>query len=176
MIKVYRGDYNMKQLFIKQKVFSLGEKFTIKDEQENDVYFVEGSFMKVPKVFSIMNAMRDEVAHITKKVFTFLPKFHVEVNGQEILTIKKELSFFKARYTIDAADIEIQGNWWDMDYQILQQGEVIGEVSKKWLTIADSYTVQVVDEEMEAIVIAIVVAIDCVKADQSSSSSVTWNN
>ncbi|WP_368654628.1 LURP-one-related/scramblase family protein [Ornithinibacillus sp. 4-3] len=162
----------MKQLFIKQKVFSLGEKFTVKDEQENDVYFVEGSFMQIPKVFSIMNEIRDEVAHITKKVFTFLPKFEVEVDGRNILTIKKELSFLKARYSIEAADIEVQGNWWDMDFQIIHQGEVIGQVKKEWFTIADSYTVQVVDEEMEAIVIAIVVAIDCVKADQSSSASV----
>lgn len=32
----------MKQLYIKQKVFSLSEKFTVKDEQERDRYFVEG--------------------------------------------------------------------------------------------------------------------------------------
>ena len=44
----------MKELYIKQKVFSLGEKFTVKDDQENDVYFVEGSFMKIPP-FIVMN-------------------------------------------------------------------------------------------------------------------------
>ena len=165
----------MKQLYIKQKVFSIGEKFTIKDEQENDVYYVEGSFMKIPKTFEILNAMRDEIALITKKPFSFLPKFHVDVNGQEVLTIKKELSFFKARYTIDAAGIEVQGNWWDMDFQILQQGEVVGQVTKEWFTWGDSYKVQILDEEMEAIVIAIVVAIDCVKADQTASAAASSN-
>jgi uncharacterized protein YxjI len=57
-----------------------------------------------------MNTSRDEVALITKKVFSFLPKFLGEVNGQEVLTIKKEFSFLKARYTIDAAGIEVWGN------------------------------------------------------------------
>lgn len=161
----------MKELYIKQKVFSLSEKFTIKDQQERDVYYVEGSFMKIPKTFSIMNTTRDEVALVTKKVFSFLPKFFVEVNGQEVLTIKKEFSFFKARYTIDSADIEVQGNWWDMDFQVLQQGEVIGQVNKEWFTWGDSYKVQILNEEMEAIIIAFVVAIDCVKADEASSSS-----
>jgi uncharacterized protein YxjI len=161
----------MKQLYIKQKLFSIGEKFTIKNEQENDVYYVEGSFMKIPKTFSIMNAMRGEVAHITKKPFSFLPKFHVDVNGQEVLTIKKDLSFFKARYTIDAANIEVHGNWWDMDFQVIQQGEVVGRVNKEWFTWGDSYKVQILDEEMEAIIIAIVVAIDCVKSDQAASSA-----
>lgn len=161
----------MKQLYIKQKVLSLSGKFTVKDQEEKDVYYVEGSFMQIPKTFSIMNSAREDVALITKKVFSFLPKFFVEVNGQEVLTIKKEFSFIKPRYTIEAAGIDVQGNWWDMDFQVLQHGEVIGQVTKEWFTWGDSYKVQILNEEMESIIIALVVAIDCVKADQSSSSS-----
>ena len=161
----------MKQLYIKQKVFSLSGKFTVKDQAEQDVYYVEGSFMKVPKTFSIMNPARDEVALITKKVFSFLPTFFVEVNGQDVLTIKKEFSFFKARYNIDAAGIEVHGNWWDMDFEVLQHGNVVGKVSKEWFTWGDSYQVQILDEKMEAIIIALVVAIDCVKADEAAAAS-----
>lgn len=161
----------MKQFYIKQKVFSLSGKFTVKDQQENDVYYVEGSFMQIPKTFSIMNTKRDEVALITKKTFSLLPKFFVEVNGKELITIEKEFSFFKARYSIDAEGIEVHGNWWDMDFQVLRHGEVVGSVSKQWFTWGDSYQVQILDEEMEAIVIALVVAIDCVKADQAAASS-----
>lgn len=161
----------MKQLYIKQKVFSLSGQFTVKDELENDVYYVEGSFMQIPKTFSIMNTAREEVALITKKIFSFLPRFFVEVNGQEVVTIRKEFSFFKARYTIDAAGIEVQGNWWDMDFQVLQHGEVVGHVSKEWFTWGDSYKVHIWNEEMETIIIALVVAIDCVKADQAAASS-----
>ena len=161
----------MKELFIKQKLFSIGEKFSIINQQEEDVYYVEGSFMQIPKTFSIMDTKRNEIALITKKVFSFLPKFFVEVNGQEVLTIRKEFSFFKPRYTIEAADIEVEGNWWDMDFQILQRGTIIGKVNKQWFTWGDSYKVQVLDEEVEAIIIAIVIAIDCVKADQAASSA-----
>ncbi|MEH7180162.1 LURP-one-related/scramblase family protein [Neobacillus vireti] len=160
----------MKQLYIKQKVFSLSGKFTVKDRQENDVYYVEGSFLRVPKTFSIMNPKRDEVALITKKPFSFLPQFHVEVNGREAATIKKEFSFLKARYTIDAAGIEVQGNWWDMDFQVLQHGKVVGTVSKEWFTWGDSYQVEIMNDEMETMMIALVVAIDCVKADQNAGS------
>lgn len=163
----------MKQLFIKQKVFSLKEKFTVKNQQEEDVYFVEGSLMRIPKTFSIMNTSKDEVALITKKVFSFLPKFFVEVNGQEVLTINKEFSFFKARYSIDAAGIEVLGNWWDMDFQVLQNGEVVGKVSKEWFSWGDSYKVQIMNEEMETVIIALVIAIDCVKADEAAAASST---
>ncbi len=50
----------MKQLYMKQKVFSLSSKFTVKDRQERDVYYVEGSFLRIPKTFSIMNKKRKE--------------------------------------------------------------------------------------------------------------------
>ncbi|RLL42663.1 hypothetical protein D8M04_13985 [Oceanobacillus piezotolerans] len=162
----------MKQLYLKQKVFSLSGKFTVKDKDEKDVYYVEGSFMRIPKTFTIMNTAGDKVALITKKMFSFLPKFLVEVNGQDVLTIKKELSFLKARYTIDAAGMEVHGNWWDMDFQVYQDGENVGEVSKEWLSWGDSYKIQVLKEEMETVMIALVVAIDCVKADQAAASSV----
>lgn len=154
-------------------MFSLNDKFTVKDQQENDAYYVEGSFMKIPKTFSILNTAGEEVALISKKVFSFLPKFYVEVNGQEVLTINKELSFLKARYSIDVAGIEVQGNWWDMDFEIFQYGEVVGKVNKEWFTWGDSYKVQVLNEEMETIIIALVITIDCVKADQAATSSAT---
>ncbi|BCB04112.1 LURP-one-related/scramblase family protein [Bacillus sp. KH172YL63] len=161
----------MKQLYIKQKVFSLSEKFTVKDQDERDVYYVEGSFMKVPKTFSIMNTDRDEVALITKKVLSFLPTFYVEVNGEAVVTIKKEFSFLKARYSIDAAGIEVQGNWLDMDFQVLLKGAVVGEVGKEWFSWGDSYKVEILDEEMETLILALVIAIDCVKEDQAGASA-----
>lgn len=161
----------MKELYIKQQVFSLGEKFTVKDEQQNDMYYVEGSFFRIPKSFSIMNEKRDEVALITKEIFSFLPKFYVEVQGEQVLTINKELSFFKARYTIDAEGIEVQGNWWDMDFQVYKQGKLVGQVNKEWFTWGDSYKVQILDEDMQTIVIALVVAIDCVKSDEAATAN-----
>ena len=41
----------MKRLYMKQKVLSLWEKFTVKDAAGNDVYFIEGSFLKIPRPF-----------------------------------------------------------------------------------------------------------------------------
>lgn len=161
----------MKQLYIKQKVFSLSGKFAVKDSEEKDVYYVEGSFMQIPKTFTMMDTERNEIALITKKMFSFLPTFLVEVNGQKVLTIKKEFSFFKARYSIDSEGIEVEGKWWDMDFHVMQYGETIGTVNKEWFTWGDSYKVEVLKEDMEAVMIALVVAIDCVKADQSAASS-----
>ena len=57
-----------------------------------------------------------------------------------------------------------------MNFQVLQHDEVIGKVTKEWFTWGDSYKCQILNEEMESIIIALVVAIDCVKADQAAAS------
>lgn len=161
----------MKQLYIKQKVFSLSEKFTVKDEQGQDQYFVEGSFFRIPKTFSIFDSGRQEIGVITKKTFSFLPTFFVGVDGKEEVVIKKELTFLKPRYAIEAEGIDVQGNWWEMTFDILRHGEVIGSVRKEWLTWGDTYQVNILDETMEHLVVSLVIAIDCVKADQAAAAS-----
>ncbi|WP_342535914.1 LURP-one-related family protein [Sporosarcina sp. FSL K6-3508] len=161
----------MKQLYIKQKVFSMSGKFTVKDQTEKDVYYVEGSFMKVPKTYSIKNSEMNEVALITKKRFSFMPTFFVETENREMVTIKKQFTFLKAKYTIDAAGLEVRGNWWDMNFEVLQNGEVIGAVDKEWFTWGDSYQIEIMKEEMEILLVALVIAIDCAKADQAAASS-----
>ena len=65
----------VKYLYMKQKVMSLRGRFTVVDEQQQDQYFVEGTFLQIPKRFSIITPSHDEVATITKKVFSWLPTF-----------------------------------------------------------------------------------------------------
>jgi uncharacterized protein YxjI len=54
---------------------------------------------------------------------------------------------------------------------VLKHGKAVGEVDNTWFSSGDSYRVQVLDEEVETIVIALVIAIGCVKADESAASS-----
>ena len=161
----------MRELYMKQKIMSMRGKFTVKNADEQDVYFVEGSFMRVPKTFAIEDVNRQQVASITKKLFSFLPTFYIEADGEEILTIKKDFTFLKSRYTIKGAGIEIQGNWWDMNFDVLQNGEVIGTVDKKWVSWGDSYRLQIVKDEHEKIIVALVIAIDYVKSSQAAASA-----
>lgn len=161
----------MRQLYIKQKVFSMRGKFAVKDQNGQDVYFIEGSLMQIPKTFSIMTDRMDEVALITKKTFSFLPTFYVEVQGQEMMTIKKQFTFFKSNYTVDAAGIEVRGNVWDMNFEVLQHGELIGSVDKQWFTWGDSYEIRIMKEETETLLVALVVAIDYAKASQNAAAA-----
>ena len=81
------------KLYIKQKVFSIKDKFTIKDEEGNDKYFVEGKILSLGKKFHVYNMEKEEVAYIEQKLMNLLPKFFVYVGGEKIAEIHKKFSF-----------------------------------------------------------------------------------
>ncbi|AXI00257.1 hypothetical protein DV702_11300 [Sporosarcina sp. PTS2304] len=161
----------MRELYMKQRMMSLRGNFTVRDADERDVYFAQGSFMQIPKTFLVADSNQKEVAFITKKPFSMLPTFFVEVDGMERLTIKKEFTFLKARYSIFGAGVEIEGNWWDMNFEVMRNGELIGRVDKKWFSWGDSYRLQIVKEEDEILFVSLVIAIDYVKASQAAASA-----
>ncbi|MGM0214987.1 LURP-one-related/scramblase family protein [Enterococcus sp. AZ109] len=160
----------MRKLYIKQKVFSIGEKFTVTDEYENPRYSVEGSFMQLPKTFRVEDEQGQVISKITKKTISLLPKFFVEIDGQEMIEISKQLTFLKARYSIEAEGVSVEGNWWDMDFMVEKNGRRIADINKRWVSWGDTYEVAVLDETYEHLIISLVIAIDRVKADESSSS------
>ncbi|WHA09028.1 LURP-one-related family protein [Enterococcus montenegrensis] len=161
----------MRKLYIKQKVFSIGEKFNVTDADQEPLYHVQGSFLKIPKQFTIFDRNDHVIGEITKKVLALLPQFTVMIDDEAAIVIKKELTLFKARYHIEADGISVQGNWWDMDFEVVKDGLQIAVINKRWVSWGDTYEVTVFDERYEKLIVALVVAIDCVKGDDNAAAS-----
>ena len=62
------------KLYIKQKVFSLTSKFTVKDESGNDRYFVEGEFFSLRGRLHIMDAQGGEIGQIYRNIRSKTPR------------------------------------------------------------------------------------------------------
>jgi len=152
------------KLYIKQKVFSWNDKFTVNDEIGSERYFVEGEFFSWGKKLHVYDSNRREVTFVKQKVFAFLPKFTVSVNGQDIAEIVKEFTFFKPKYRIEGLGWEIDGDFWDHDYEITHNGQTIVTIHKRWMTWGDCYELDIVSPEDEIVALAVVLAIDCVMA------------
>ena len=161
----------MSSLIIKQKFFSLGGEFWVTDENENPKYRVKGSFMKIPKSFNIFDQDGTQRASVTHKVLSFLPKFFLEIDGQEIATISKKLTFLKPRYEVEAGNVTINGNIWDMNFEIERNGLAIGRINKKWLSVRDTYRVEILNDADELLVLGLVLAIDYVKSQEAAAAS-----
>ncbi|GAB2452495.1 LURP-one-related family protein [Xylanimonas ulmi] len=149
------------------------ERFTVNDEMGGPVYQVEGSLFQIPKQFTIRDVAGRERARVWKKPLSWLPRFFVEVEGAPVATIRKELTFLRPRYTIDGPGITVTGNLWDMSFELLRGGAPIGRVDKRWMSIRDTYAVEIERPEDELVVLGIVLAIDYVKRSESAAAAST---
>lgn len=156
------------KLYIKQKVFSWNDKFSVYDANGAERYFVEGEFFSWGKKLHVYDNAQREAAFIRQEVLTLMPKFIVSINGQDIAEIVKEFTFFRPKYRIDGLGWEIDGAFWVHDYTITQNGRPIVSISKEWFTWGDCYELDIENPEDEIVALAVVLAIDCVLEAQKN--------
>lgn len=159
------------KLYIKQKVFSWNDKFTVFDEYGNDKYYVEGEFFSFGKKLHVYDLQGREVAYIEQKVMSFMPRFFVYVNGYEVAEIVKQFSFFRPKYSIEGLGWDIDGDFWSHDYEITQSGRPIVTIMKEWMTWGDCYELNIANPADEIVALAVVLTIDCVMAAQNAAAS-----
>ncbi len=164
------------KLYIRQKVFSWRDRFTVKDENGRDRYSVEGELFSWGKKLHVYDMGGTEAAFIQQKVFSFLPRFLVFVNGTQVAEIVKAFTFFRPRYRIEGPGWDVGGSFMAHDYEITRNGEAIVTIHKKWMTWGDCYAPDIVNARDEIPALSVVLAIDCVMAANAAASAASAGN
>lgn len=149
------------KLYIKQKVFSFKDKFTVKDEYGQDKYFVEGEIFSFGKKLHVYDMAGNEVAFIQQKVFSFLPRYFVFVGERQIAEIVKKFSLFTPKYEVAGLGWQVTGNFIAHDYEVSDNGRPVVIIHKEWMTWGDCYVLDIVPGADEIVALATVLAIDC---------------
>lgn len=157
------------KLYMRQKVFSWADKFTVWDELEQVRYTVEGELFSFGKKLHIYDATGREVAFIQQKIWSFLPRYLVFVDGVQVAEIVKEFTFLFPRYRIDGLGWDIEGQFMAHDYTVLHGGVPIVTIHKEWMTWGDCYGLDIADPRDEVAALSVVLAIDCVLEAASNS-------
>lgn len=149
------------KLYVKQKMFSIGDKFTIKDEFGNDKYFAEGKIFSVGHKVRIYDMNNNEVIYIKQKLMSFLPKYEIYVNGNLAGVLTKKITFLRPKYIIEDSNLELEGDIWEYDYTLKNGDHEIMNVSKKVLSFSDCYEINIHSDEDELLSLAVTLAVDC---------------
>ncbi len=163
-------------LYIKQKVFSWGDKFTVKDDYGNDRYIVEGEVFSFGKKLHVYDMQGYEVAYIEQQIFTLLPRYRVYIGNEEVAEIVKEFSFLVPRYSIEGLGWEIEGDFFAHEYEIFCGNNCIASISKEWMTWGDTYALHIGNPGDELTALAVVLAIDAVTENSGGGVSVSFSN
>ena len=164
------------KLYIKEKVFSWGDKFTVKDQYGNDKYMVKGEVFTWGKKLHVYDMAGNEVAFIKQEVWSFLPRYYVFCGERQVAEIKKKFTFFFPKYSIEGLGWEIDGSFMAHEYQITKAGRQIVSISKEWMTWGDSYELDILNPADEIVALAVVLTIDCVTESNSSASVTVSSN
>ena len=105
------------KLYIEEKVFTWGDKFTVVSATGEPRYFVEGEVFTWGKKLHVYDVYEREVAFIKQELFTFLPEFVVYTGGREIARVRKEFSFFRPRYAERKPATSREGPMVSFDHQ-----------------------------------------------------------
>ena len=156
--------YMMKQAF-----WSWGDDFTIKDENQNDAFLVDGHAFSWGDKLSFQSMDGTELAFISQRLMSFMPRYEIHRGGQKFAEVVKKFSWFKSKFTLDVPgpnDYTITGSFWDHEYTFERQGRTVAQVSKQYWSWSDTYGIDIVDGEDDVAILATCVVIDLVCHDE----------
>lgn len=156
--------------FMKSKFFKLKEDFWIKNQYEEDAYFVDNKFLTLGLQFDILKDNRI-LYSVKEKLLTFLSNYEIMENNKVIATVDQKLTFLKSKLKVNSkyGELEVEGSIFDYNYKIYQGNKVVASASKEMFAFTDKYMVDI-DFEDEAFILALVVIIDNIIDKKKSSN------
>ena len=157
----------MEQLYLKQKVFSLTEKFTFYDFEQREVIKARGSFFSLPKHYTLVDESGQAVLEVQRTFFSLMPEFTLFTLPQRtnICRVRKRFRIGSPKLDIYVGNTQylIEGSFWAHEFFVRnEEGHLLISVRKEWISWGDAYEVSINTNLIEKHVAAgIVLAIDC---------------
>lgn len=149
---------------LRQKLFSFGDDFTIKDETGRDVYVVDGRAISIGDKLSFQDLDGNELAFIKQRILAWGKTYEIVRDGEVAAVVKKHLfALIHHRFTVDVPgpdDLEAQGNFLDHEYTFTRGDRTVATVSKRWFSFTDTYGVDVTNGEDPVLILASAVVVD----------------
>lgn len=155
---------------IREQFFRLGEDSMITNEAGQPVYEVDGKVLTLHHTLVIRDTTGHEVAKVQKQLIALRPTYEITLGGQEQAEVRKKLfSPFVDRFTIDVPgpdDYEMKGSLFEHDFTISRGGEVVATVSKAWISLTDTYGVDIAPGQNDLLILACVLALDLAEDEE----------
>lgn len=150
---------------MRQDLFAFGDDYTIKDDDGREVYRVDGkAFTLLREKLAFLDMAGNELAFIREKLIALTDSYEILRDGKQLAVVKKDLvNVFRCGFTVDVPgpdDLDAQGNLLDHEYTFTRGDRVVATVSKRWLTLRDTYGVDVAEGEDPVLILASAVVVD----------------
>jgi len=161
---------------LKERIFSLRESYYIQDENGQNAFEVRGRLLSLRDSLTLHDLASGETVKIQEKMLSLRPVYTIDRPNLPDVSVRKDfINLLRDGFTIDLpgdqADLRIQGNILDMSYTISREGTTVAEASKKWISLRDSYVVDVAAGEDPVLIIACAIIVDRIAHEDEEGRS-----
>lgn len=163
---------------MKQRMFSIGDDYFIKNENGDKVIKVDGKLLRLKQQLSFEDMQGRELYHIVAKMVDIRETMDIKrPNGSKAAIVHDAwFSPIKDKWQIDVPggqDLVAKGNILQHEYTITAKDErmPIAIISKKWLRLPDSYGVELQSTFDAPLILAITVVIDTMSHNHTTSKT-----
>lgn len=157
-------------LCIKEKIFSWSQAYTVFDENGQPKYTVKGEVFSLGHKIHIYDLNNKEVAFIDEKIWTILKKFKISINGEFKGMVNEKFAWFHPKYQVDFMDLQVEGDIFEWNYQMLRKGIQVASIQRKVLSWANTFYLDYSVKEDEVAVLALAIAIDAAHSDDEDAA------
>ena len=147
---------------VKQKLFSLGDKFTIRDRDGLDCFQVQGKVLSLGAKLSFQDMMGHELYYIEQQLLRLLAEYRIYQNGNVLASCQQKFSLLGSKFEISSqkGHYTIVGQPLNYNYEILKDGQRVAIINKQFFSFSDTYGVEIEATEEEAFILSLVIVID----------------
>lgn len=152
------------RLLVRERLFSIGDDYWIEDADGHKVFLVDGKAMRVRDTFELKDAEGRIVVEIKQKLLSLRDTMLIERDGEQLAKVKrKHLSLLRNHYRVTLADgteLDVSGKVLDREFAVDYDGELLAQISRRWLSIRDTYGIDIVRDDADAsLLIAVAVCV-----------------
>lgn len=153
------------RLLVKSK-FAIGRDFRVLDpDTDEQRYLVDGKIVPLAAHAEVQDSFGNVIYRIRSRPFDLAKQMHItDASGDEVATLRaKRFSPIRERMTLTMAaggTWELEGSFIEKDYTISSAGRTVATISQKWLSIRDTYSVDVSSGTDPGLVLAVLWAVD----------------
>jgi uncharacterized protein YxjI len=162
-----RGGADVHRYQVREQLMSIGDDYWIENESGQRAFKVDGKALRARETLVLRDAAEREAATIQERKARLRDTMEIERPGTNA-TVHEAMVGVRDRFQIDVAggqDLSAHGNITDHEYEIERDGDTVATISKKWFRVRDTYGVEVVPGQDDAMMLAIAVAIDALSRD-----------
>ncbi|MDU0304053.1 LURP-one-related/scramblase family protein, partial [Streptomyces sp. PAL114] len=150
---------------VRDRILGIGDDYWIEDDRGNKVYLVDGKAMRLQDTFELKDTEGRVLIDIRQKMLALRDTMVIEREGEPLATVRrKRLSLLRNHYRVTLADgsteLDVSGRILDREFAVEYDGELLAVISRRLMTLRDTYGVDVVRDDADpALLIAVAVCV-----------------